>query len=95
MASRCDPAALFGVAGFSLGFPTVDPILGLAVGGLVFKTTMDCRQLSVDVHLVKEVLTSTFLLTMSEHPVEREIVTQVGIPSGIAATARVTAVRIM
>merc|ERR1712076_87205 len=39
--------------------------------------------------------TRTSFFTMSEHPIEREIVTQSGIPSGIAATARVTAMRIM
>mmetsp|Transcript_14921 Transcript_14921/g.34290 ORF Transcript_14921/g.34290 Transcript_14921/m.34290 type:complete len:251 (-) Transcript_14921:49-801(-) len=39
--------------------------------------------------------TSTFFLTMSEHPMEREMVTQSGMPSGIAATANVTEMRIM
>mmetsp|Transcript_5350 Transcript_5350/g.15893 ORF Transcript_5350/g.15893 Transcript_5350/m.15893 type:complete len:251 (+) Transcript_5350:565-1317(+) len=39
--------------------------------------------------------TSTFLLTMSLQPMDKEIVTQSGMPSGMAATARVTAMRIM
>mmetsp|Transcript_13613 Transcript_13613/g.16507 ORF Transcript_13613/g.16507 Transcript_13613/m.16507 type:complete len:333 (+) Transcript_13613:2387-3385(+) len=39
--------------------------------------------------------TRTFFLTISEHPVLSEIVTHNGIPSGIAATAKVTAIRIM
>mmetsp|Transcript_52588 Transcript_52588/g.122388 ORF Transcript_52588/g.122388 Transcript_52588/m.122388 type:complete len:217 (-) Transcript_52588:855-1505(-) len=40
-------------------------------------------------------LTSTFFLTMEELPMEREMVTQSGMPSGIAATASVTEIRIM
>mmetsp|Transcript_93289 Transcript_93289/g.301770 ORF Transcript_93289/g.301770 Transcript_93289/m.301770 type:complete len:219 (+) Transcript_93289:787-1443(+) len=39
--------------------------------------------------------TSTFLWTMSLQPMDREIVTQSGMPSGMAATAKVTAMRIM
>mmetsp|Transcript_19825 Transcript_19825/g.50694 ORF Transcript_19825/g.50694 Transcript_19825/m.50694 type:complete len:233 (-) Transcript_19825:506-1204(-) len=39
--------------------------------------------------------TSTFLVTISLQPMESEMVTQSGIPSGMAATARVTAMRIM
>mmetsp|Transcript_81084 Transcript_81084/g.247764 ORF Transcript_81084/g.247764 Transcript_81084/m.247764 type:complete len:538 (-) Transcript_81084:364-1977(-) len=39
--------------------------------------------------------TSTFFVTISLQPIEREMVTQSGMPSGIAATARVTAMRIM
>mmetsp|Transcript_69052 Transcript_69052/g.192215 ORF Transcript_69052/g.192215 Transcript_69052/m.192215 type:complete len:299 (-) Transcript_69052:321-1217(-) len=39
--------------------------------------------------------TSTFFFTMSEQPIEREIVTQSGMPSGMAATANVTAIKIM
>mmetsp|Transcript_66174 Transcript_66174/g.120622 ORF Transcript_66174/g.120622 Transcript_66174/m.120622 type:complete len:254 (+) Transcript_66174:801-1562(+) len=39
--------------------------------------------------------TSTFFFTISLHPSDKEIVTHSGMPSGIAATARVTAMRIM
>mmetsp|Transcript_14919 Transcript_14919/g.34281 ORF Transcript_14919/g.34281 Transcript_14919/m.34281 type:complete len:233 (+) Transcript_14919:326-1024(+) len=39
--------------------------------------------------------TSTFFFTMSLHPMDKEIVTQRGMPSGMAATASVTAMRIM
>mmetsp|Transcript_45103 Transcript_45103/g.100902 ORF Transcript_45103/g.100902 Transcript_45103/m.100902 type:complete len:250 (-) Transcript_45103:560-1309(-) len=39
--------------------------------------------------------TSTSWLTMSEQPMDREMVTHSGMPSGIAATARVTDTRIM
>mmetsp|Transcript_100079 Transcript_100079/g.137757 ORF Transcript_100079/g.137757 Transcript_100079/m.137757 type:complete len:250 (-) Transcript_100079:297-1046(-) len=39
--------------------------------------------------------TSTFLVTISLQPMDSEMVTQSGIPSGMAATARVTAMRIM
>mmetsp|Transcript_98886 Transcript_98886/g.221553 ORF Transcript_98886/g.221553 Transcript_98886/m.221553 type:complete len:269 (+) Transcript_98886:2202-3008(+) len=39
--------------------------------------------------------TSTFCLTIDELPIDKEMVTQRGMPSGMAATARVTAIRIM
>mmetsp|Transcript_74366 Transcript_74366/g.221872 ORF Transcript_74366/g.221872 Transcript_74366/m.221872 type:complete len:316 (-) Transcript_74366:360-1307(-) len=39
--------------------------------------------------------TSTFCFTMEELPMDSEIVTHRGMPSGMAATARVTAMRIM
>jgi hypothetical protein len=39
--------------------------------------------------------TNTFFSTMAEQPLDREIVTQSGIPSGMAATARVTAIKII
>mmetsp|Transcript_57019 Transcript_57019/g.144767 ORF Transcript_57019/g.144767 Transcript_57019/m.144767 type:complete len:288 (+) Transcript_57019:1880-2743(+) len=39
--------------------------------------------------------TSTFFLTISLQPMDREMVTQSGMPSGMAATASVTAIRTM
>merc|ERR1719316_96432 len=39
--------------------------------------------------------TNTFFSTMAEQPFDKEIVTQSGIPSGMAATAKVTAIRII
>ena len=39
--------------------------------------------------------TSTFFVTISLHPMDKENVTHSGMPSEIAATAKVTAMRIM
>lgn len=48
-----------------------------------------------NVSTAANLLIKTFRFTISLHPVDKDIVTQSGIPSGIAATARVTATMIM
>mmetsp|Transcript_5591 Transcript_5591/g.10515 ORF Transcript_5591/g.10515 Transcript_5591/m.10515 type:complete len:260 (-) Transcript_5591:653-1432(-) len=66
-------------------FPSVRvPVLSLQI------TEADPR-----VSTAANLRTSTFSFTMELLPMEREMVTHNGIPSGIAATAKVTAMRIM